>query len=81
MSTAPSSRTQSSAVIEIGFIGAGRMATALARGLVQSGFASADRIVASDVEPAARTAFEEAACGEIVADNAAVVARANVIVL
>jgi pyrroline-5-carboxylate reductase len=45
--------------IRVGFIGAGRMATALARGLRDSGFASADAMMACDVDPAARLRFAE----------------------
>jgi len=77
--SAPRSNLDSSA--RIGFIGAGRMATALARGLVQSGFATAGQIVASDVEAAARAAFEKEACGKVLPDNAAIAAQANVLVL
>ena len=45
----------SSTIVRIGFIGAGKMATALARGLIESGYTSADAIIASDVsEPALR---------------------------
>ena len=43
--------------LTIGFIGAGRMATALAQGLTSAGFVSADRILATDVVPAALDAF------------------------
>jgi pyrroline-5-carboxylate reductase len=43
----------------IGFLGAGRMATALARGLVCSGFADAASLIASDVMADARSRFEE----------------------
>ncbi len=39
----------------IGFIGAGQMATALARGLIEAGLSAADRLLASDVEEAARS--------------------------
>ena len=37
----------------VGFVGTGRMATALAGGLVSSGFCTAESIVGSDVVPAA----------------------------
>ena len=75
-----SSKTAGSSV-HIGFIGAGRMATALAQGLIRSGFVTAEQIVASDVEPAARTAFERETGAATAADNAAVVARTSAIVL
>jgi pyrroline-5-carboxylate reductase len=67
--------------LQIGFIGAGRMATALAQGLIRSGFVAAGQIVASDVEAAARTAFERDVGAATVDDNAAVVVRADTIVL
>jgi len=67
--------------LQIGFIGAGRMATALAQGLIRSGFISADQIVASDVELAARTAFEREVGAATQADNAAVSGRADALVL
>ena len=53
------SASQSS--LQIGFIGAGRMATALACGLIESGFAAAGQILASDVVPQARDGFARSA--------------------
>jgi pyrroline-5-carboxylate reductase len=41
----------------IGFLGAGKMATALARGWLSAGLVTADRILASDLVPQARTEF------------------------
>jgi pyrroline-5-carboxylate reductase len=73
--------TVSQSSLHIGFIGAGRMATALAQGLVRSGFVTAQQIIASDVEPSARAAFESEVGAETVTDNASVAAKANVIVL
>jgi len=75
-----SSKTAGSSV-HIGFIGAGRMATALAQGLIRSGFVTAEQIIASDVEPAARAAFERETGAATAADNAAVVAHSSAIVL
>lgn len=71
----------SASPLRIGFIGAGRMATALAQGLVRSGFVAPERIVAGDVEPAARAAFEREVGAHTAPDNASVIARADVIVL
>ena len=65
----------------VGFVGTGRMATALAGGLVSSGFCPAGSIVGSDVVPAAAAAFAEATGGSIVDSNAEVVSRSDVIVL
>jgi pyrroline-5-carboxylate reductase len=52
--------TSTTASPRIAFIGAGRMATALAKGLIASGFARAEDIVASDVSEAARSEFAAA---------------------
>src|SRR5262249_36645871 len=41
----------------IGFLGAGKMATALARGWLAAGLTTADRVLASDPSPQARQAF------------------------
>lgn len=43
---------------ELGFIGAGNMAEAMARGAIRSGLASARAIIASDPSPARRQLFE-----------------------
>jgi pyrroline-5-carboxylate reductase len=65
----------------IGFIGAGQMATALAHGFIQAGLTSADRVLASDVDPQARQRFGEATGGRTTTDNALVVAESDVIIL
>ncbi|MBM3998123.1 MAG: pyrroline-5-carboxylate reductase [Planctomycetes bacterium] len=68
--------------ISIGFIGSGRMATALARGLVTAGLVTADRILASDPNAAARRAFEDQVSGcRIVPDNGSLARDADVLVL
>ena len=66
---------------KIGFIGAGKMATALASGLVGAEFTSADNISASDIFPAARDAFAAATGATVTDSNAKVVAAADVLVL
>jgi pyrroline-5-carboxylate reductase len=43
--------------LRIGFLGAGKMATALARGWLAADLVTADRVLASDPLPAARSAF------------------------
>ena len=43
--------------LTIGFLGAGKMATALAHGWLAAGLARPDQISASDPVPAARDAF------------------------
>ena len=65
----------------VGFIGAGQMATALARGLVAAGFTSADQIVASDVYPAARQQFAAETTSRTVETNAEVVAASQIVIL
>jgi pyrroline-5-carboxylate reductase len=67
---------------KIGLMGAGRMATALARGLVQAGIVPAKSVLASDPSAEARRAFSDAVPGVLVAaDNAKRVAHADVIFL
>jgi pyrroline-5-carboxylate reductase len=65
----------------VGFIGAGKMATALARGLCQSGFTQPDRMLASDVATAARDSFAAQSGGRAVASNGDVVAGSEIVVL
>lgn len=68
--------------IQIGFMGAGRMATALARGLVGAKTVTAASIVASDPIAEARESFAEAVPGvSVEADNTASVGKADVVVL
>ena len=66
----------------IGLIGAGRMATALARGFVRAGIVVPESIVASDPSETARAEFSREVPGSsIVAENAAVAAEADVLIL
>jgi pyrroline-5-carboxylate reductase len=65
-----------------GFIGAGRMATALAGGIVEAGLASATHITASDPGEEARRNFKQAIPLAVVTpENAKVVANSDVVVL
>ncbi|MCO6047513.1 pyrroline-5-carboxylate reductase [Aeoliella sp. ICT_H6.2] len=65
-----------------GFIGAGRMATALATGLVEAQLATADEIIASDPSEAGRAAFAQQVAGCTVdADNAKVSTGSEIVVL
>ena len=66
---------------KIGFIGAGRMATALAKGLIHTGICRAYDIMASDVSPAQLEAFAEATGANICENNADVARDAEVVVL
>jgi pyrroline-5-carboxylate reductase len=65
-----------------GFIGAGRMATALAGGLVEAGLAKPEEIIASDPNDAMRHAFAERIGPQsVTADNAEVARDALTIIL
>src|ERR1035441_10499864 len=46
-----------SAKLTIGFLGAGKMATALARGFIRAGLLTAGDVIASDPSEAARASF------------------------
>lgn len=65
----------------IGFLGAGRMATALARAWTQSGRFLRENLLASDPLPAARDAFVRDTGCRCTADNREVAQHANTIVL
>lgn len=67
--------------MRVGFIGAGKMATALARGLCQAGFTSPQKIIASDVYAAARESFSSQSGGRAVESNAEVVAHSDIVIL
>jgi pyrroline-5-carboxylate reductase len=66
---------------QIGFLGAGRMATALARGWLQAGLIRTDGCRASDPLPQARQAFTAETGCRSTADNREVVAASDVLVL
>lgn len=65
----------------VGFLGAGRMATALAHGLIQAGFTIPSQVTASDVSREARVAFEKVTSATAVAENSTVLSRSKIIVL
>jgi pyrroline-5-carboxylate reductase len=66
----------------IGFIGTGQMARALAGGLVRGGLTCAERLVAFDPAEGARAEFAAQVAGaRWLADNRAVLAAADVVVL
>jgi pyrroline-5-carboxylate reductase len=67
--------------LRIGFLGAGKMATALARGWIQCGLITADRLLASDPLPAARQEFQQLTGVSAIADNAAVASASTVLIL
>jgi pyrroline-5-carboxylate reductase len=70
-----------SAKLTIGLLGAGKMATALARGFVRAGLVSPRQLIASDPSAAARTAFAKEVGAKVTASNAEVVKPAGVLVL
>ena len=66
----------------IGFIGAGRMATALGRGCISSCLVSGDQVIASDPSEKARVGFAQEVLGaQLTADNGQVLAKADLVVL
>ncbi len=65
----------------IGFLGAGRMATALAQGFVRAGLAAAQDLIASDVEVVARDHFAGSTGGAVTASNLDVIAAAGIVVV
>jgi pyrroline-5-carboxylate reductase len=70
-----------SAKLTIGFLGAGKMATALGRGFVRAGLVVPGQVIASDPSAAARAAFAKEVGAKTTASNAEVVKFAPVVVL
>ncbi|HTH48676.1 MAG TPA: pyrroline-5-carboxylate reductase [Candidatus Limnocylindria bacterium] len=68
-------------VSTIGFLGAGKMATALAKGFLQAGLVTADHLAASDVHPGARDGFARETGARVTASNSEVAAAADVLIL
>jgi len=67
--------------IRVGFFGAGRMATALAKGLVTARFTTADSLVASDPLAAVRASFAKESGARTVTSNVEVVRASDVLVI
>jgi pyrroline-5-carboxylate reductase len=65
----------------IGFIGAGKMATALAQGLLKAGFVRVDQLLASDPVESARQRFQEQTGACTTVSNEEVVRFASLLVL
>jgi pyrroline-5-carboxylate reductase len=70
-----------SSKLNIGFLGAGKMATALARGFVRAGLVAPGQVTASDPSAAARAAFAKEVGAKTTVSNADVVKSAAVLVL
>jgi pyrroline-5-carboxylate reductase len=67
--------------LRVGFLGAGKMATALANGWLAAGLASAEHLRASDPLPQARQAFLDETGVRAIADNGEVVAGSDLLVI
>jgi pyrroline-5-carboxylate reductase len=67
--------------LTIGFLGAGKMATALARGFICAGLVGPKDVIAGDPHDAARKRFAGEVGGETTASNADVLKFANVLIL
>src|SRR5882724_6610286 len=67
--------------LKIGFLGAGKMALALAKGIVNAGLVRADGILASDPVEGARAAFAKESGGRTTAANGEVVKFATVLIV
>ncbi len=65
----------------IGFLGAGRMATALGKGFVTAGLVNAERLIASDPIDDALTAFARETQGRVSHSNSEVVGKSDILIL
>ncbi len=70
-----------SSVMKLGFLGAGKMASALAKGFIHSGLSAADSIIASDPYEAALASIAKDAGIKTTSSNLEVLKFANVILL
>jgi pyrroline-5-carboxylate reductase len=67
--------------LRIGFLGAGKMATALAQGWLKAGLVRAEHLRSSDPLAEARSAFASATGSKSLTDNRQVVAESDLVVL
>ena len=67
--------------MKVGFIGAGRMATALAGGLISSGFTSAENVSASDTYESAQEKFAHETGATALGANITVAEQSDVVIL
>ncbi len=66
---------------KVGFIGAGLMAEALVRGILDAGVAEAERVYAADPSPERRGVFADILGGNVFSDNRELVENARAVVL
>jgi pyrroline-5-carboxylate reductase len=66
---------------QIGFIGAGKMATAIAAGLIKKGLYQADAVIASDISDASRSYFSSKTGGVTCENNEQITADCATIIL
>ncbi len=66
--------------VTIGFVGAGRMATALARGFIRSGLATREQIIAADTSSTAREHFGQATGAAVTTVNREVLAAPTLVI-
>jgi len=70
-----------SSTLTLGFLGAGKMASALARGFVAAGLTEPDHVVASDPFEAARESFQKSVGAHTTDNNRNVLERSDVVIL
>jgi pyrroline-5-carboxylate reductase len=68
-------------MLRVGFLGAGKMATALARGWLKAGLVQSEGLAASDPLTEARQAFQQETGARTLADNRQLVASSDVLIL
>src|SRR5213593_408538 len=66
---------------KIGFLGAGKMALALAKGIIQANLVRAANVIASDPIEAARNSFSKETGGRVTQSNIEVVKSASVLIV
>ena len=77
----PATKLAMESRLTIGFLGAGKMATALARGFIRAGLMTAKQLIGSDVSEAARKVFARETGARIVSVNKEAAELAKVLIL
>jgi pyrroline-5-carboxylate reductase len=67
--------------LRIGFLGAGKMATALAQGWIKAALTASEHVCASDPDSVARDRFADTTGAAAVTDNSRVAIQSNIVVL